>query len=412
MSDLPFGIIVAGLGGLAIGIERQWSGHATGPTARFGGIRTFTLLGIVAGLAGSLWSLGIAALAVVLLASCAALIVAGYVAASHRDVDATTEVGALVVVGAGTLAGLQFLALASALISVTALILLEKSRLHALIARLDDSELTAAVRFSVMAAVVLPVLPAGPYGPWDTIRPRELWILVLFFSGLSFAGFLARRMVGPSHGYPVAGLFGGLISSTNVTLTFARTSRSSPGLSGPLATGALAACTILFARVAIATTVLSPPLALALLPYLLPPFLLGAALLVLSLRRGPRVEAPLTEPANPLQIGAALQMAVLFQIVLIGVAIVTQWWGNVGILVSGAVLGLTDVDALTISMARSAERTVPLSLAAQGVAMGILANTGLKLAVAVVLGSAGFRSRVGIVLAAMAALLGAIIWWW
>jgi uncharacterized membrane protein (DUF4010 family) len=39
------GIVIAALGGAAVGLERQWSGRAEGPDARFAGIRTFTMLG-------------------------------------------------------------------------------------------------------------------------------------------------------------------------------------------------------------------------------------------------------------------------------------------------------------------------------------------------------------------------------
>jgi hypothetical protein len=46
------GVLVAVLGGAAVGIERQWSGHAEGPSAHFGGVRTFSILGAIAGLAG------------------------------------------------------------------------------------------------------------------------------------------------------------------------------------------------------------------------------------------------------------------------------------------------------------------------------------------------------------------------
>src|SRR5436190_1167034 len=118
-------ILVAALGGAAIGVERQRSGHASGPRARFGGIRTFTLI-----------------------------------------------------VG--------------------------KSRLHALVGRVDDEEMRAAARFGVMAVVILPLLPEGPLGPLGGIRPRALWQLVLFFSGLSFAGYLARRIFGAGRGYLLA----------------------------------------------------------------------------------------------------------------------------------------------------------------------------------------------------------------
>ena len=104
------------------------------------------------------------------------------------------------------------------------LLLVEKSRLHSVVQRIDDVGLRSGVRFAVMALVVLPLLPVGPYGPFGGIRPRELWALVLFFTGLSFTGYLARRVAGPDHGYLVTGLLGGLVSSTNVTLTFARAS--------------------------------------------------------------------------------------------------------------------------------------------------------------------------------------------
>ena len=43
------GLLIATLGGAAVGLERQWSGHAEGPRARFAGIRTFTMLGAMGG---------------------------------------------------------------------------------------------------------------------------------------------------------------------------------------------------------------------------------------------------------------------------------------------------------------------------------------------------------------------------
>ena len=113
------------------------------------------------------------------------------------------------------------------------------------------------VRFAVMALVVLPLLPRGPYGPLGGVRPRELWALVLFFSGRSFVGYVARRIVGPGHGYFVTGLLGGLVSSTNVTFSFARTSRIEPASARALAFGAVAANAMLYPRVLVATSVLN-----------------------------------------------------------------------------------------------------------------------------------------------------------
>jgi uncharacterized membrane protein (DUF4010 family) len=358
-------------------------------------------MGATAGMAGWLWNGGFEALAAVLLAGAAGVVIVGYVAASRSDVDGTTEVSAMVVLGAGLLAGIGHLALSSGIIAVTALVLLEKSRLHALAARLDDAQLRAAARFAVMAVVILPLLPEGPYGPSPGIRPRQLWLWVLFFSAISFAGYLARRAVGPRAGYPLAGLLGGLVSSTSVTLSFARASRRTQGARLGLAYGVVAACTVLYLRVAVATAVLRGELAVALWPFLTLPFLVGAAILLLGVRHLHQEQEAMDAPRNPLQVVEALQMAAVFQIVLVAIELVRRFGGDTGVIASGAVLGLTDLDALTLSMARDAATAIPVDVAAQAIATGLVANTALKLGMAVVLGAPEFRRVVGLGLAGM-----------
>jgi uncharacterized membrane protein (DUF4010 family) len=402
-------ILVAALGGAAIGVERQRSGHASGARARFGGIRTFTLIGGVAGVSGWLSTLNLTGLAVVLTAGAVALVVSGYVAASRTDVDATTEVAALIAIGAGVTAGTGHLALASGIVAVTVLLLVEKSRLHALVERVDDEEMRAAARFGVMAVVILPLLPEGPLGPFGGIRPRALWQLVLFFSGLSFAGYLARRIFGAGRGYPLAGLLGGLISSTNVTFTFARLSRREPTLAAPLAMGAIAACTMLFPRVMIAASVLNLSVARLLLPDLAAPFLVGAVALAVWWRRSDGAVRQPEPPANPLQVGPALQMAAMFQVVLFIIGGVGRTFGDSGLRVAGAVLGLTDVDALTISMTTTAASANGPAVAAEAIAIGILANCLMKLVLAVALGAPRFARTAATMLAVMAAAILASI---
>lgn len=406
-------ILVAALGGAAVGVERQWSGHTEGPHPHFAGVRTFTMLGAMAGLSGWLWSTGAAWLAAVLLAGAVAIIVAGYVRASRVDVDGTTEVAALIVLAAGVLAGLGELRLASGIIAIESLLLLEKSRLHAWVRRIDDLELRAAARFGVMALVVLPLLPEGPYGPLGGVRPRELWALVLFFSGLSFLGHVLRKAFGAGQGYLLGGLAGGLLSSTNVTWTFARLSAEAPALSRPLAFGAVAANAMLYPRVIAATAVLNAPLVAVLAPYLVPPACVVALVAfvgAMQTRRDTGQSAP-TAHANPLQLWSALQMALLFQgvLMLVHLARVTQ--GAAGVYTSAAVLGLTDVDALTLSMARDVARTLSLETAARAIAIGILANTLLKAVLAAVFGRATFRLLVVSVLIVAAVVTAALIAW-
>src|SRR5688572_8455882 len=150
-------LLIAALGGAAVGLERQWSGHAVGPQARFAGIRTFTLLGGVGGLTGWLWTAGVTVPASILLAGAVLMVAAAYYAGSRQNIDGTTEVAALVVLAAGVLAGIGSVQLASAIFALATLLLVEKTRLHAFVLRIDDVGLRSGVRFGVMALVILPL---------------------------------------------------------------------------------------------------------------------------------------------------------------------------------------------------------------------------------------------------------------
>ena len=402
------GIFIAMLGGLAVGLERQWSGHASGPAARFGGIRTFTLLGILSGMSGWLWTQQFELPAAILLACASVLVIAAYVAASRHDVDGTTEVASLVVLAAGFAAGIGFWTLAAGAIAVTTLLLVEKSRIHEMARQLDDAALRAAVRFGVMAVVILPLLPEGPFGPGAGLRPRTLWMAVLIFSGLSFAGYLARKALRGTLGYPVAGILGGLMSSTSVTFAFSRLSRSEPGHDLSLAVGTIGASTVLFPRVLAATAMLNAPLAWAAAPYLALPFAAGVIATAVAWRWNSDVTESESVVANPLQFWSSLQMAVLFQVVLYLVHWLEGAFGNQGLLVSGAILGLTDVDALTISMARGVQ-AIEWTVPARALCIGILSNTLLKAAVAVALGTGRFRRFTTAGLAGIATILAIAI---
>jgi uncharacterized membrane protein (DUF4010 family) len=407
--DAIWNIAIALLGGLAVGIERQWSGHALGPQARFAGMRTFTMLGLVAGLSGWLWVAGLQGPAIVFLAGLGALVVVAYLSASRKDVDGTTEVAAFVVLAAGVLAGSGQRTVASAIIAITVLLLFEKKGLHRLVGKLDRVELQAGARFAVMAAVILPLLPEGPYGPLGGVKPRQLWSLVLFFSGISFAGYIARRAVGGAHGYALTGTLGGLVSSTSTTLALSRLSRSRQGAGVAMAAGALGASVVLFPRVMVACAVLAPALARAIWPLFIAPVVVGAAIVLYGLRQSDDAKA-LDKDQNPLQFAAALQMALLFQAVLFLMTFMSRY-GSQGLFASSAVLGLTDVDALTVSMARLTTTGTAADITAKAVAIGILSNTVVKMLIALTVGHGAFRWWAGAGLGLMGGALGASIVW-
>lgn len=408
-------IAVAALCGLAVGVEREWSGHASGPGARFAGIRTFLIYGLLGGIAGVLAAAGLWSLAVALATGGAALAVAAFVMATRQSdarMDATTEASALVVLALGALAGLGQLALAGGSAAIVVLALVQKARLHGWVRRLGEQELLAALHFAVLALVILPVLPTEPLPVLGGAAPRTLWIIVLLFSGLNFAGYVARKVVGASRGYGITGLIGGLISSTAVTLHFSRESRRQPELAAPLGLGVIGACTVLLPRVTVVSTILNPEVATRLLLVLSPPLLVGIALVLLAVRRpGPSAStAPKSETRSPLGLWSSIQMAVAFQVVLIALEWVQRQWGMGGLITSAAVLGLADMDALTLAMNRMASDASTARLAATAIGVGVLSNTLLKFTLTVVLGNAPFRRVASVGLLLLAAASAAGLW--
>ena len=299
-------LAVAALGGLAVGIEREWSARRPGEPARFGGVRTFLLLGLAGGLAAVLFRAVDPRVGLVLFAGGLALVLVAYLVSAWRGtIDATSEVAGLLVLGAGAAAGFGMLTVASAVAAGTALVLVEKGRMHAAVARLESVGLEAGARFAVLALVVLPVLPQGPIARLGGLEPQKLWGVVLIFAGLSFAGYIALRLAGPERGYSVAGFLGGLVSSTAVTFNFARESRREPGnapAAKALALGVVAACTILPLRVGLVSAALYLPVAKALAPALVLPLVAGAIAIAYAWFRRPQGDgapAPAGESAAP-----------------------------------------------------------------------------------------------------------------
>lgn len=412
-ADLLVRLGVATLGGLAVGIEREWSAKKDGARTRFGGVRTFLLLGLLGGLAAVSGALIGTAVGVGFALAGATLVVTAYLVSSKRgSIDATTEVAGLVVLAAGALAGAGQLAVASAIFAMTALVLVEKGPMHEAVDRLRSQELRAAARFAVLALVVLPLLPTEPIDALGGMEPRKLWGLVLLFSGLSFAGYVALRAAGPERGLGLAGLLGGIVSSTAVTLNFARESRTHGARARALAFGALAANAVLPLRVGVLSAVLNREVAVALVPVLAPAALFGATAVAWALWRrhddnGKKDDAAPPLPSNPLRLGAAIQMTLLFTVVLYVLHLARDRFGSTGLYAGATLLGLTDMDALTLSMNRLAQASLPAVQAARALALGMLANTLFKSVAAAIVGASGFRWIVVAGLAGFAAIFAA-----
>lgn len=415
-----FRLAIAALIGLGVGLEREWSGHADGPQARFAGLRTFLLLGLLGGTAGVLTVEGHEVIATLIAAGGIAFSIAAYVMAVRQvgvDRDGTTEAAAIVVVALGVFAAAVSWLIAAAAGSLVVLALNEKKRLHGAVSHLHTEELRAALQFAVLALVILPFLPKGPYLGWAAIRPQALWIIVLLFCAINFAGFLARRSAGERRGYLLTGLLGGVISSTAVTLGFARYSRQFPQSASALAWGVIGACTVLVPRVILISFVLNAAVALQLLPLLLPAGLIGAAVVAYAWRSNKEVpvaagDQPMSwlsgDKENPLRLWVAIRLAIIFQLAMMAITFARQTWAVKGLYSTAVVLGLTDVDALTVSMSTPSPE-LAATIAAKAIAAGILANTVVKLGISVVVGSPRYRLVAGTILAVMGAAIAAAL---
>ncbi len=400
-----FGIVIAAVGGAAVGIDRQRAYGDAEPGA-IGGLRTFTLLGTIAGLCGYLLLIGLHTIAILILAACVALLAIVRLSAGRLERDATTEVAAIAVLLFGVVAGHGHLRLAAALYAWLVLILLEKSWLHALVQRIGTVELRAMVQFLAMALIIFPALPHGSYGPYGVFHPRNIWALVLIFSGLAFLGYLARRFFGAKSGWLLTGTIGGLVSSTQVSVAFSRESREHTGATNALVGGVVAATVVSLLRVLTIAWILDPSLVKTVLPAFVAPCLIGALLSLYGLRSA-KDAGTVLEKKNPLQIVTALQLALLFVVVQYIVTLAHQWFGHAGLFGTAALIGSTDIDALLASFPALFSQGVPVNLVARLLLLGVTANTIVKAAATLLYGRNAFRLRATAELLAIVAALAA-----
>ncbi|NJD32711.1 MAG: MgtC/SapB family protein [Gammaproteobacteria bacterium] len=393
--------------GALLGIERER--HKTEhDELTIGGLRTFILFTLIGALGGWLtlvlqspWVLAVALLGAL------APVLAGYVISARTQPDAlglTTELAAIAACLLGAMTTLGYRDLAVGLGVAVAALLAYKQPLHLIVRKLDREDIYAGLRLLIATFIILPLLPDRPVDPWGALNPRSLWMLVLLISSLSLVGYVATRLLGAHRGIPLTGVTGGLVSSTAVTLAFARQSRDAAYASAgaALASGILLAWTVMFVRVLVMVLVVNR----ALLPPLAVPF---AAMAVVTLaiawllggRRGTRSQTEGVPLKNPFSLTAAAKFAAFFALVLLVVKIVQAYAPDRGVYVVAALAGTTDVDAITLSMAQYAKTGVA-AIAVKAITIATLTNTVVKTAMVSALASSSLKKP--IVLASVAVL--------
>ena len=267
------GVATALACGLLIGIERGFDLRGLRAGTRVAGVRTFTLVGLVSGLAGLAGRLGQPLVAGSLAAGAAAVLAVGY---AHRPglkqkPDATTPMAAMATIGLGFLAGFGEPGLAIAGATIVTLLLALKAELHGLLEKVDEDDVKALARYAVIAGAVLPFLPSGEYGPLGAWNPQKLWLVVVLVTGFSFLGYAANRIFGERNGTIATALIGGAYSSTAVTQSLAQR-LGSEKQAGAENAGIALASAVMYLRVLVLIAILSTrvllPFTIILLPAL------------------------------------------------------------------------------------------------------------------------------------------------
>jgi uncharacterized membrane protein (DUF4010 family) len=370
--------------GLLIGVERGFDLRRLEAGTRVAGVRTFTLVGLVSGLAGFAGQMGQSIAAGAIVAGAVTVLAIGY---AHRPglskrPDATTPIAALATVGLGFIAGFGQPGFAIAGATIVTLLLALKAELHGFLEKLDEDDVKALARYAVIAGAVLPFLPSGHYGPLGAWNPQRLWLVVVLVTGFSFLGYVANRIFGERHGTIATALIGGAYSSTAVTQALAqRLGREKPGGAEPA--GIALATAVMYLRIPILIAILATRVLPAITVLLLPAMIVAWGAGYWLYRKAPKSDAP-TRPGNPIALLPALGFVVFVALA----AIVAKWaegrFGQSGIAILLLIVGSMDVDVAIITLGALPAAAISPLLAAMAISGTTIINMAVKIGITLV----------------------------
>lgn len=362
-----------------VGLEREEHKTAGGKYA-FGGIRTFPLIGLVGYATAYLSGAQVTPIVIGL------VVVAGFLWISYwhklqatATAGVTSEISALATYLAGALVARDAFWVATAL-SVSGAFLLElKSALEGLTRRIAAEEILTFTTFLLLTAVILPILPNQPFGPFR-INPFQAWLVVVAVSSVSYGSYVIQQLTRGQGGVVLSAVLGGAYSSTVTTVVLGRLAarEARPHL---LSGATLVASGVMYVRLAVLVGLFNQHL----LAIVGAPFLVLAAVgigpgwlwsRVSDGRSGEATRA--LAPRNPLEIGAASVFALLFVAMLIATQLATTYFGHFGLYSLAAVMGVTDVDPFIMGLTQAGGRSTQLATVAVAIMIAASSNNLIK----------------------------------
>ena len=399
--------------GLIIGIQRGWVQREEEGGRRVAGVRTYALIGLMGGASALLAEHYDVLVLVGMSLGLAVLVTAAYLSnlRIRPDLSITGAVSSLLTFSFGALAVAGYLAPAAAATVVTAVVLDFKPELHGLLRHIREQELDAGLKLLLISVVMLPILPNKGFGPWGAINPYEIWWMVVLIAGISFIGYCAVKIGGAHKGILFTGLFAGLTSSTALTLHYARISRDNEALSPLLAAGVLAACGTMFPRVLLICSLINPLLAYRLVwPVAIMTLLVYLPAAVIWWRQA-RVTVEQPEISqNPMELNSAMLFGFILLVIILLSHALRAWLGNAGIYLLAGISGLSDVDAITLSLTRMSTMDLSPVIAARAIAIATVVNSLVKAGLTVGIGNRALAIRVALPLVTAGAGGIACVW--
>jgi len=377
--------------GLLVGVERERS-----PAAK-AGLRTFalvsmlgTLLAMLSDRMGSPWILASG------LVTIGAMIISSYLDDDEDEDPGTTTTAALMLcMGLGAIIWYGYSTLAIMLAITMTILLHYKPELQSMTKSLSRSDLQSMLQFAVLSFIILPILPNQEFGPYETLNPYQTWWMVVLISGVSLAGYVALRIVGQRYGAPLLGFLGGMASSTATTMVYAKHGQDRGMLNMAVVVITIANLVVLL-RLSMVSGFVSPNI----LPHLLPVFgcgLLLGGLGAFYLWRGmgkSNAELPMPEIKNPTEIKIAVGFGLLYAVVLLVAAWLSDVAGSRGLYLLAFVSGLTDVDAIFLSSLRLFEQgKLMADQAVLAISIAYLSNLAFKFGFVIVIGGKELAQR-------------------
>lgn len=400
--DLFLSAGVAVAVGLLIGAERERSKRQVGSA----GVRTFAVVALLGNIATLLHPV----VGGVVLASVGLVVAVEYAGARKEEPGLTSEVALLATMGLGALTRFEP-ALAAAAGVAVAVLLASKASLHHFVRdTVTDLETTDALKFFVIAFIVLPLLPTDPIGPYGVLVPRRIWLLVVLITGIGWLGYAATRALGARRGLVVAGLAGGFVSGTATIGAMAAKARAGAAPRHAALAGALMASVATLVQVAVLVTIADRGVAAELY------VALAAGALVLAVEAwwlGRKEASSSDHPAigRPFALVPALVIAAVISAVLLLSTWLNQRYGASGTMLAAATGSLADTHAAAVAVATLAHAgEVSVSLAVAAIGLGLLTNTVSKVVAALVGGGGGFAARVLAWHLPAVAAVGAVLW--